>query len=189
MLAQVAHEKTAPSNRILRARFPAVAVKFSEISRSSALVTVLSGPYRPASAGCRSPGNGNTRPTPLELMTVACCEEDNQEGIVKFSTLPSRARPWRNQRAGTATALPTPALTAVPALRTSWPRPSIRYTAAGGRNFPRTRRDFQHVQRRRPPRPPRNRASLGPDPRFSGNARFPKFPSVVSVAKGPKNTL
>ena len=73
-------------------------------------------------------------PGARELMTVACCAEKNQLGIVEASTLSSRSWPCRIGSAGPVTARPTPALTATHAPRPSWPRPSTRPSVAAAKS-------------------------------------------------------
>ena len=68
-------------------------------------------------------------------MTVGHCKWNDRGVIVEFSTLLRGPGPWPTSPAGTATAAPTPALTAVRAPRESWPSPSTPTSAAGARSF------------------------------------------------------
>ncbi len=60
----------------------------------------------------------------VELLTVRPCAEKEGRGTVKSSFFPQGLRPWRAQSSGPAIMPPTPALIAVRAPRTSWPKPS-----------------------------------------------------------------
>ena len=71
-------------------------------------------------------------------------------------TLPRRPGAWPTPPAETATAAPAPApaLTAVRALRASWPAPSSPTFAAGGRNLLQGNGHFRGNQDARPPTHP-----------------------------------
>ena len=109
--------------------------------------------YPGRSGGVHRPPFPGERGVPgaRELMTVACCAEKNQLGIVEASTLSSRSWPCRIGSAGPVTARPTPALTATPAPRPSWPRPSTRPSVAAAKS-PADRRSVHRA-------PPLNSAS------------------------------
>ena len=72
----------------------------------------------------------------VESLTVRSNGEKGGKGNVKPSLFPRGLRSWRTQSAGPAIMVPTPALTAARAPRTSWPRPSTPPTADGERGSP-----------------------------------------------------
>ena len=76
-------------------------------------------------------------------------------------TLPRRPGPWPTPPAGTATAAPTPALTAARAPRESWPTPSTPTSAAVERNFLQDNGHFHGDQDPRSPTHPVNSACSG----------------------------
>ena len=94
-------------------------------------------------------------------MTVGHCEWNDRGVIVEFSTLLRGPGPWPTPPAGTATAVPTSALTAVRAPRGSWPLPSTPISAAGARDFLQDNGHFQGGQDPRPTPHPVNSACSG----------------------------
>ena len=89
-----------------------------------------------------------------EETSIAHCGERAAWGSVKFSLFLESPGQRQEQELQPGR---RPALTAARAPRTSWPRPSISSTAAGGRKFSNTsRRGVFLRQRIRPADPPRN---------------------------------
>ena len=109
--------------------------------------------------GVRSPGNGDAGTGGTDDSWSLRLRYGR--GYRETLTLPRGPEPWPTTPSGTATAAPTLALTAVRALRESWPAPSTRTCAAGARDFLQDQGPFHSDQDQRSPTHPVKSACSG----------------------------